>query len=87
MAFARCRMCKGRGCIWCDQEADRQYKEAFPDGPKPILTVRMDNPEEIAVLKEVFSASEIERQFGPGGEGMDGIMKKLAESKKTHGVP
>lgn len=36
--FWGCSFCRGTGCLACQQESKRQYSEAFPDGPKPILT-------------------------------------------------
>lgn len=41
--FWGCRFCGGRGCLACPKESDRAYKEAFPDGPKPILTIPINN--------------------------------------------
>lgn len=36
--YRDCRWCGGRGCLACPGEADKAYKAAFPDGPKPIAT-------------------------------------------------
>lgn len=36
--YRDCRWCKGRGCLYCKAEADKAYKAAFPEGPKPIAT-------------------------------------------------
>lgn len=37
-AYRDCKWCRGAGCISCEVEADKAYKAAFPDGPKPIAT-------------------------------------------------
>lgn len=36
--YRDCKWCQGRGCIYCEAEADAEYKRQFPDGPKPIAT-------------------------------------------------
>lgn len=41
--FWGCSFCGGRGCLACPKQADKKYKEAFPDGPKPILTIPVYN--------------------------------------------
>ena len=76
--YADCRFCRGRGCPSCDIEADKDYKAAFPDGPKPIFTAHLDKPEEMEELKRVFGRESLERAFSPGGGGMDEILHKLA---------
>jgi len=48
--YRDCRWCKGRGCLYCKSEADKAYKAAFPDGPKPIATFE-NTPEGIESLK------------------------------------
>lgn len=34
-----CKFCHGKGCLACPGEADKDYKKAFPNGPKPIATI------------------------------------------------
>jgi hypothetical protein len=41
--FWGCRFCSGRGCLACASESDKAYRAAFPEGPKPILTVNLYN--------------------------------------------
>jgi hypothetical protein len=43
--YRDCRWCQGRGCLYCKDEADKAYKAAFPDGPKPIATFDTSTPE------------------------------------------
>lgn len=56
-----------------EEELDRFFKVAFPDGPKPMATIHFDNPEEMARLKEAFSPEALTRHFGPGGGGIEAI--------------
>lgn len=56
--YRDCRFCYGSGCLACPGEADRAYKREFPDGPQPIATFKLDDPEDIERLKE-FSGEAI----------------------------
>lgn len=82
--YADCRFCRGRGCPACDAEADKDYKAQFPDGPKPIFTAHIDNPDEMAELKRVFGRESLEKAFGEGGGGMQEILQKLKQKESTH---
>ena len=75
--YRDCRWCHGRGCSCCDAEAEKAYKEAFPDGPKPLATYRRDNHEEMEECRRVFGAESLRHAFGPDGDGMAEIMRKL----------
>ena len=33
--YVDCRWCGGRGCLQCENEANKAYQRVFPDGPKP----------------------------------------------------
>lgn len=81
--FRDCQWCHGRGCAACDGEADKAYKLAFPDGPKPMATFRCDSQEDMAVLQAVFSADAIRRAFGPDGKGMEEIRANLRKHGRT----
>ena len=80
--YRDCRWCQGRGCSGCDAEAERAYKRAFPDGPKPLATYRIDSPEEMAECRRVFGAESLQHAFGADGGGMTEILAKLRESKE-----
>lgn len=54
-AFRDCRWCRGKGCVYCESEANKAYKAAFPDGPKPIATFDLTTPEGVEGL-QVFIA-------------------------------
>lgn len=58
--YRNCRWCQGRGCISCEVESDRDYKKAFPDGPKPIATIVFKEGQNAAdVLKMLIGADAI----------------------------
>tara|TARA_R110000868_G_scaffold118062_9_gene313343 strand:- start:3391 stop:3711 length:321 start_codon:yes stop_codon:yes gene_type:complete len=56
-----------------EEELDRFYQEAFPEGLKPIATIRFDNPEEMARAKAALSPEALTQHFGPGGGGVEAI--------------
>ncbi len=53
--FWGCSFCGGSGCLACDRESKRKYKERFPDGPKPILTIEDEYDPSLAVMQDVGS--------------------------------
>lgn len=52
-------------CQRCLDAFETSYRRAFPDGPKPIATIRIDNPR----AKELLGPETMTRFFGPNGEG------------------
>lgn len=76
-----CDWCKGKGCIACAAKRralDEEYKRQFPNGLQPIFTAHFDNPEEMASLKKVLHREVLEREFGPGGGGIEEIERLAA---------
>lgn len=59
-AYRNCRFCRGSGCLACQQESERDYKAAFPDGPKPIASVNFDDTEGMAALSAVMSSAGLQ---------------------------
>lgn len=59
-AYRNCKWCHGTGCISCQAEADRAYKNAFPDGPKAIAVIDLTTPQGIEKGKQLISAKAIE---------------------------
>lgn len=47
--YRDCKWCRGRGCLACPAEADKEYRRQFPDGPKPILTITREEIEQLEV--------------------------------------
>lgn len=78
--YRDCKFCGGEGCLACSAEAEKAYKKAFPNGPKPIATFRKDSPEDMAKLKKVFGANALNKAFGPSGKGMEDILNNLAKT-------
>jgi len=60
-----------------EDELEAGYREAFPDGPKPIATFRADNPVDVERAKSVLSPEALNRFFGPGGGGMEAFMQAM----------
>ncbi|PWJ88428.1 hypothetical protein C8D77_111151 [Mesorhizobium loti] len=77
--YRDCRFCQGRGCLYCEAEADRAYKRAFPDGPKPMATFDMTTPEGAAAARQAIGREAIEKAFGAGGGGIGEIVANIAK--------
>lgn len=81
--YRDCRFCKGSGCLACQAEVEKEYKRQFPDGPKPIITAKTDNAEELERMKKVIGKEALSKAFGPGGGGMAETLKNIALNKPT----
>lgn len=79
--YVNCRWCGGRGCLQCENEADAAYKRAFPEGPKPIATFKLDNPANVEAARSVLSPEALNGFFGPGGGGIAAFTEALAKAK------
>lgn len=51
MNYRNCRFCKGRGCLGCEGEAEKDYKRQFPNGPQPIATISTEEMSDIEKLE------------------------------------
>lgn len=56
----RCPFCHGRGCFDCDVKSARACEESF-NNPQVFKT---DSPEDMARLKETFSADKLSTPEG-----------------------
>jgi hypothetical protein len=63
--YANCRWCSGTGCVYCEAEADKAYKREFPNGPEPIATFKLDNPEDMERMKAMLSPDALRRMMKP----------------------
>ncbi len=75
--YVDCRWCGGRGCLQCEAEFDKAYKRAFPDGPKPIATFRLDTPEGAESARRALGVEALQKAFGAGGGGMAEFMANM----------
>jgi hypothetical protein len=87
--FVPCNFCggggawSGGGCMACyakrrqrEKELNEEYDSQFPDGPKPFFTAALHNPEQMEQAKRgVIGQEAIEKAFGPGGGGMEEILR------------
>jgi hypothetical protein len=80
--FRDCPWCKGRGCAACDGEAEKAYKRAVPDGPKPIATFNTDDPEDVAAMKACIGGDALRHAFGEHGGGLREIFDNLRQAHK-----
>lgn len=69
-----CKWCYGKGCLSCEAKRLRQeeeYKKQFPDGPKPLLVARFDNPDEMQALKDLTETMIGKGAFAELADGLD----------------
>ena len=77
--YRDCKFCGGKGCLACPQEVKKAYKEAFPDGPKPIATIKLDDPKAMERAKKALGKDALEKAFGPDGGGVEEIINNCRE--------
>jgi 2-methylcitrate dehydratase PrpD len=58
--YRNCRWCRGRGCVSCKIEADKEYARQFPNGPQPILSVKLDDGEGMEKLAAILRPEGID---------------------------
>ncbi len=80
--YRDCRWCQGRGCLYCKAEADKAYKAAFPEGPKPIATFNLSDPADMEVARRSIGADAIRKAFGKDGGGIAEIIQNIASAKE-----
>ena len=71
MIYDDCKWCGGKGCLACPGEAKKAEKEAI----KPLFTAKLNDPQDLELLKKNFGREAIEKAFGEGGGGMREIKK------------
>lgn len=84
--FWGCKWCGGSGCVCCKDEADRKYKEQFPDGPKPLITFKRNDPQDMELMRESIGGKALQQAFSPAGGGMSEVLaniEKALQSQKT----
>lgn len=79
--YRDCRWCHGTGCIYCEAEADAEYKRQFPDGPKPIATFDMTTSEGIAAANKAIGGEALKKAFSKGGGGVQEIIDNCKQSQ------
>lgn len=85
-AYRNCRWCGGRGCLYCEAEADKAYKAAFPDDPKPIATFP-NTPEGRAAAGRAIGAEALRKAFGPNGGGIAEIIDNCNRETNARDIP
>ena len=70
-------------CQACLDAFETSYRRAFPDGPKPIATFRLDSPQDMERANKVLSVEAMNKFFGPGGGGMAAFDAALRDSDRS----
>ena len=78
MAYSKCKWCYGDGCNQCEIERRKEIEEWEENGPQPIFTAKLNNPEEMQALKRVCGKEALEEAFGPDGGGIREIERNAA---------
>ncbi len=73
-AFPGCKWCYGTGCLQCDKERAKAHEKAL----QPIFSADLENPDDVALLKETFGVEALDHAFGPDGEGMREVERNAA---------
>lgn len=82
-AYSRCKWCQGRGCISCAAQADIDYKAQFPEGAKPLCTIRPDDTEGMAALASIMGVQGLETACSEAKERLEakgGLVSALLRS-------
>jgi len=80
--YRDCKWCNGRGCLQCKTEADKAYKREFPDGPKPILTIRNEEFDAFAISESTGGPSIVDAH-GPLGALAARVFEEV-QKRKIH---
>jgi hypothetical protein len=78
--FRYCKWCGGRpqGCTFCPSEREKYLKEEERRRYEPIITAKIDDPQEMSELNHVIGADALKHAFGPEGEGVREIERNAA---------
>lgn len=79
--YRDCRWCHGGGCLACEAEADAAYRRAFPEGPKPVATVDLTDPQDLEAARKALGPEAMTKAFGPGGGGVQELVANLATAR------
>lgn len=53
--YSRCKWCHGKGCLACQQEMEKDYREEFPEGPQPLASISLDDTDGMKRLASILS--------------------------------
>jgi hypothetical protein len=62
---------------------DAEYVRQFPNGPEPMFTARLNNPDDLKLLRQVAGGPALDRAFADGvtNEAVREVGRKLAEAR------
>ena len=73
-AFSECPWCYGDGCNQCSIERKKASEAAM----EPIMTINLNDPDEVKLARGYIGRKAIENAFGPGGGGVREIERNAA---------
>jgi hypothetical protein len=71
--FRYCKWCRGGGCNFCPGEQAKWEEAEEKRRMEPILTARLDDPQEMEEANRVVGYDALKKAFGPGGGGVQEI--------------
>lgn len=74
--YRDCKWCGGKGCLSCPSEADKAYKAAFPDGPKPVFEITRAELDR-AEIEETTGGATVEATHGALGALVRDVLSML----------
>lgn len=78
--YRDCRWCGGKGCLSCPTEADKEYKRQFPDGPKPLMTLTVEEMDS-ATISAATGGPGLKESHGELGELLASLFDQVRETK------
>lgn len=68
-------------CPYCRDRFDAAYAAAFPNGPQPIATFRLDDPASVEKARAILGPDNLTRVFGSDGGGIAELEEQLRASQ------
>ena len=84
--WMNCRWCLAtgkQGCLVCQGEANKAFAKFERENPP--ITIRMDEPGALDVLKAGFHVEALQKTFGPGGGGFEELRRNVEASRAKEG--
>jgi hypothetical protein len=88
--YRDCKWCGGKGCLSCPAEAEKAYKKAFPDGPKPIATFdtsKLDGDGLSALLNQLIGKPAFEKAEAEAQDRANKIVEENPFVQQLVGKP
>jgi hypothetical protein len=72
-------------CQRCREAFDAAYKEAFPEGLKPIATFQLGDEADMARARKLLSPDALRQFFSPDGGGLSALQQAIRDDHRDTG--